>query len=239
MYVPSLFRSIPARLDAVNLPSNKEEVHFANAIRRSFLMKASGGMPYMVDITRAFRLLAGAGSYLEVGTRDKGNLAWISSILAPDALLMDIDIEEHPQQEKKLRDFLPAGQTLLTYCGGSVSENAISWLEEKLDGRKLDGVFLDSSHMYSHILREFDLYMPFLKDDGVLFSHDLYWAGNPEEKGKAQAFAQLDRYVPVYAVWMDQPVHRFLPRAKNSDAWGGVAVIFKRDYLAASRRSAE
>ncbi len=204
-----------------------EELAQAQSVRKSFFTEGGPGA-YMNDIIRAFRVVQGCKTYVEVGSRDKGNVAWVSTLADDSAHLIDIDIEPNPQAESKLLRFIKNTQRFTSIVGDSVGESTIANLHLALDGTLADAIFLDSSHMYSHIMREVDLYMPFLKPGGFMLIHDILWEGNEWGKGKAQAALMIDRVLPVYSVVMDLPVHRFmLWETKQMDLWGGVGVIVK------------
>ena len=34
-----------------------------------------------------------------------------------------------------------------------------------------------------------------------------------------------DRFDPVYAIFMTDPVHRWIPRSGKGDCWGGLGII--------------
>jgi predicted O-methyltransferase YrrM len=183
----------------------------------------------MIDIVRAFRLARGAKTYVEVGSRDKGNIAWLSHILDINAKIVDVDLEHIPDAQERLASYLPKTNCYNVVKGNSVGENTIEAVHKALGRELADVIFLDSSHMYSHFLRELSLYWRFLKSDGVLLVHDIFWEGNGTDRGKAQAAELIDRYVPVYVVAGNDPVSRFFYRSKFKDSWGGVGILLKAD----------
>ena len=79
--------------------------------------------------------------------------------------------------------------------------------------------------LYEHTLGEYTLYKRLLREDGFLFFHDVFWEGNPHDKGKAQAIALIDRFDPVYSIFMTDPVHRWIPRSGKGDCGGGLGII--------------
>ncbi len=225
--IPKLFKNlVPLRLASMDMPALPEEIDHADTIRRDFL-PSHLPPPYMLDVIRAFRVLRGAHVYVEVGTRDKGNLAWVSTLLAHNATIIDVDCETFESAEAALRRFITSDQKYHRITGDSVDTSTVELVQRALNGTLADGIFLDSSHMYDHTLQEVDLYYPLIKDNGFLFLHDAYWEGNVVHKGKCQALQQIDRVVPVFCVFMQEPVHRFLPRSEREDVWGGVGVILR------------
>ena len=179
----------------------------------------------MVDIVRAFRPARGAKRYVEVGSRDKGNIAWLSERLAADAVIVDVDLENLPDSERKLRQYIAPTQSYTMIEGNSVAPDTVAGVERALGGEKADLIFLDLSHMYDHFLQEVELYLPLVKSGGLLMFHDALWEGNQHGKGKAQAALAIDRFLPVYCVVMNLPVHRIMLRETKADTWGTVGVI--------------
>jgi len=226
MRIPSIFRNIPNSLRIAEAPATIDELNAARNARQPYLME-SWPDPYMVDMVRAFRILDGANIYVEVGTRDKGNLAWVAPRLAQHAAIVDVDIESFPEQESRLRVTLNHNNEYHCITGDSIADSTLSRVRSALAGREADAIFCDSSHMYEHTLAEFERYFPLVRPGGMLMYHDCYWEGNAQEKGKAQALQQIDRFHPVYVIFMDEPVHRFLPRSTKGDTWGAVALIIK------------
>ena len=228
MPIPEILTwSIPAPLKCIDPPAGEEELVFADSVRKKFFLPG-GADAYMSDIVRAFRVAQGAQVYIEVGTRDKGNLAWISHLLSPDATIIDIDLENIPVAEKKLREYLPKTQSYFQIEGSSVSADTIQQVKRILGFRKADVIFLDSSHMYDHFVKEIALYFPLLKEGGFLLVHDALWEGNQYGKGKAQALEQIDKHFPVFLTYMNEPLHRYMLReSKNCDVWGSLGIIIK------------
>ena len=138
MIIPAVFRKVPEWLAPVSAPAGHDELALAEQIRRRFLTPGEPP-PYMTDVVRAFRLIAGGAVYIEVGTRDKGNLAWVSSILAKDALIVDIDIQAYPEQDKKLAEFLAGRAQIATHVGKSTDARTLQWLHGILTGRRARG----------------------------------------------------------------------------------------------------
>ena len=223
--VSSIFRDIPPMLSRIDAPVSTTELQHSLEIRKRFELD-NWQDPYMVDICRAFRLVEGASTYIEVGTRDKGNLAWLAPKLAPGALMIDVDIDRFEESERRLA--LEIGD--IEYhriTGDSIADTTLQQVRTALGDRKADAIFCDSSHMYKHTLAEFDKYFPLLRSGGVLMYHDCFWEGNEHHKGKMQAMLAVDRFVPVYCVYMDEPIHRYMPRSEKTDVWGGVSIIIK------------
>ena len=228
MHLPSSFRKIPTSLSVTDKPSTVNELSAALNVRREFNLPGAPE-PYLNDIVRVFRLAKGKKTYVEVGTRDKGNIAWLArDVLANDAVIVDIDVESYPGQERKLRASLQPKQQYHCLTGNSIDIATVNIVKKIVGDRGADVIFCDTLHTFQHTLSEFDAYYPILADGGVIIFHDCYFENNGSEpKGKSIGLAQVDRMVPVYAVFADEPTHRHLPRETNKPVWGGSAVIIK------------
>jgi hypothetical protein len=102
--LPAAFTAVPRALDVCNAPATAEEMQIASSVRRECVIPG-WGEPYMEDVVRAFRLAKGAKVYIEVGTQDKGNIAWLARTqLAPGATIIDIDLVDYPANDVKIRD---------------------------------------------------------------------------------------------------------------------------------------
>jgi predicted O-methyltransferase YrrM len=224
--IPWFLHQIPQNLLVVDPPAEERELADANRIRQAFRLPNGPGA-YMTDIVRAFRLARGARCYIEVGTRDKGNIAWLCPSLDPAATIIDVDLEQIPDAQHRLRKSLPAAVDYHALEGDSISWKTVDAVHGLLGDKLADIIFLDSSHMYSHFLREVALYWQFLKPGGAMLVHDIFWEGNETDKGKAQAADRIDQHVPVYVVAKNDPVTRFFYRSRYLDNWGGVGIILK------------
>lgn len=225
MIVPNIFQQVPSSFLRINDPVSVQELASAVEIRKRYELDEWQN-PYLVDVIRTFRLVESASTYIEVGTRDKGNLAWIAPKLSRGAVMIDVDIDRFDSSEARLRQDLHE-TSYHRVTGNSISDDTLAEVRRCLNGRPADAIFCDSSHMYDHTLAEFDRYFPLLKRGGVLLFHDCFWEGNATDKGKAQAMSAIDRFVPVYCVFMEEPVKRFVPRSDKGDVWGGLSIIVK------------
>jgi predicted O-methyltransferase YrrM len=213
-------------LAIVNEIASDKEIRAADAIRKQFL-RENNRSPYMVDFVRAFRVLKNAKSYIEVGTRDKGNVAYVAELMDPCATIIDADLENDSSAEARVRKKIAESQAYVAIEGNSISDHVIDQVSQHVPLGTVDAVFLDSNHMYFHFLNEIDRYMPFVRPGGWVIAHDVLWEGTSEQKGKAQACELVDRHFPVYLVNGNRPVTRFMRHQKNNAVWGCVGIFQK------------
>src|SRR5262249_52567954 len=136
-HYPAAYLDVPEYLEPVKpLPSNAE-VACADEIRLPFVSEGQPA-PYMVDVLRALRLLRGKERYVEVGTFDKGCLAYVASLLSPRATIVDVDLEPNPAATERLLGRLQMGQRLVTVVGDSTSPAVVEKVKAALPGGMAD-----------------------------------------------------------------------------------------------------
>ncbi len=233
---PARMTDIPRSLEITNARADEADVEEAHAIRKEYFLDIAPN-PYMVDVSRAFRLAKNAAVYIEVGTQDKGNIAWLARTkLKPGATVIDIDFETYPENDAKIQaELTAAGFDYHPLRGDCLSEEILTQVRDILAGRQADLIFCDSHYTYEHTMTEFSLYFPLVKSGGFLFFHDSVWSGDittewPEmhKRGKGFAIADLDRYYPAYLLegW-DTPVRRFTMPPLLVTYWGTVTMFPK------------
>ena len=230
--LPLAFTEVPERLRCCNAPTSEEEARVANAVRLEYVIPGWPA-PYMLDVARGFRIAEGARVYIEVGTQDKGHIAWMARTkLAKGATVIDIDMLDYPENDAKIRNELSADFDYHSIRGDCLSEPVLAQVRSILAGRMADVIFCDSHYTYEHTLTEFSLYYPLVRSGGFLMFHDAQWPGDPKQagefgkKGKGLAIEQLDRFYPAWmVVGPDTPLHRPLPPANWDGHWGTLAIF--------------
>lgn len=226
--LPRSFYKVDPRLAVTQPLSSEDEIALTLEQRAKFRV-GDYGDPYVADVLRAFRLLKGKRFYLEIGIFDRGNLAYTASLLADDAVLIGIDVQEDPERDALLREALKPGQTYHAVIGSSRGQEAVSAVRAILDGNRLDGVFIDGDHTAYGALSDYALYEEFVADDGVFLFHDSVWEGDENHKGVSDALDEISRVEPIYMIDGANPVRRFCRPLWRDSLWGVVAVIFASD----------
>ncbi len=224
-YPQAFTTGLPEFLKAAQPPPSAAELSEAERIRGQFLFKGEK-QPWMVDVIRAMRLIRGKKRYVEVGTYDKGCLAYVSSLLSPEATLVDVDIEARPAQTQALQRRLKPGQRLETLVGDSTEPSTVERIRVALGGEKADCIFIDGNHMAAYVWSDYGNAWELVAPGGLILFHDIYWLGDGKMPGASEAMAWIDRVTPVYAVSAEDPVHRYFPDFIRAEPlWGGVGII--------------
>jgi predicted O-methyltransferase YrrM len=226
-YPKSYTASLPEWLASAHDPPSDHETRHSAAIRREFLF-ANDKPPFMTDVVRAMRLLAGRGRYVEVGTYDKGCLAYVSTILSADALLVDVDMTERPDHATKLSAFVRPSQRVKTILGDSAARDTIEQVKSALGPGGADAIFIDGNHTAAYAWADYSNYFELLAPGGLMLFHDIYWQGTPDTPGVSHAMEWISRVHAVYCVHGNDPLHRFFPVFDRAQpVWGGVGIIRK------------
>lgn len=226
--LPRSFYIVDPRLAAVQELATADEIESTTISRAKFRV-GDYGDPYLSDVLRAFRLLRGKKYYLEIGIFDRGNLAYVASLLADDAVLIGIDIEDDPERDALLRQSLKPGQSYHAVIASSRSHEAVDAVRAILSGNLLDAVFIDGDHTAYGALSDYALCEEFVANDGVFLFHDSVWEGDRMHKGVCDALDEISRVEPVYLVDGANPVRRFCRPVWRDSLWGVVAVVFASD----------
>jgi FkbM family methyltransferase len=223
--IAEAFLKIPLELSpCVDLPVS-DELSNARKIRSPFYID-SYPEPYLDDVVRAFRVLRGMKTYLEIGVFDRGNLAYIASLLDDDAILIGVDIESDETRDNLLRSTLKLGQTYVPIVGDSRLPETVQRVRDALGARSVDAVFIDGDHTAYGVTCDYINYGPLVRDGGFIMFHDCLWEGNETYKGARHALTEVDKIDPVYLVPGFGPCHRFTPPMFRDSIWGVVGFCF-------------
>jgi Methyltransferase domain len=221
--IPTSFRRIPSSLEVCRPPASPQELAEADQARAPFLI-ADYAKPYMSDIVRAFRLLRGMRTYVEIGIFDRGNLNYASSLLAEDALIVGVDPQAEPERDATVRRLIKPGQTYVNVVGDSREPNVGYAVRNALGTRAVDAVFIDGNHTAHAVLCDYVNYGEMIKPGGFVLFHDSLWEGDDTFKGSGDAIAEIDKLDPIYLVPGEGPCYRFMRPLWRDSVWGVVGV---------------
>jgi len=119
-------------------------------------------------------------SVVEIGTARGGTLYAWCKIAEPNALIISIDLPGGPfgggytlNDIKRFRKYKKRNQELHFFRKDSHMQKTKDKLIKILDGRKIDFLFIDGDHRYRGVKKDFQLYSPLVKQNGLIVFHDV------------------------------------------------------------------
>jgi cephalosporin hydroxylase len=138
---------------------------------------------------------------IETGIAHGGSLIYYASLLEligkGEVLGIDIDIREHNRREIEAH---PMFKRIKMIEGSSIDENLVAKVKEMAKGKQTVLVSLDSNHTHEHVLRELQLYAPFVTPGSYLVVFDTIVEDLPEGYFKEQRPWGIGNN-PKTAVW--------------------------------------
>lgn len=125
---------------------------------------------------------------LEIGTHFGGTLFLLCRAAPPDARLLSLDLPlagvpegigfvgYHESRRRLYRAFAKPEQRITLLVANSQEPGTVAMVERELRGEPLDLLFVDGSHRYEHVSRDFALYSRLVRQGGLVAFHDV-WPG--------------------------------------------------------------
>ncbi len=137
---------------------------------------------------------------IETGIAHGGSLVFYASLLEligqGEVLGIDIDIREHNRVEIEKH---PMFKRIRMIEGSSVSQEVAAKVAEVAKGKQKVMVCLDSNHTHNHVLKEMELYAPFVTTGSYLVVFDTIVEDMPDNYLPGRAWSRGDN--PKTAVW--------------------------------------
>jgi len=167
---------------------------------------------------------------VEIGTAQGGTLYAWCKISEPDALIVSIDMPGGPfgggytlNDTRKFRKYKKKNQKLYFLRKDSHKQTTKKKLMEIVKGRKIDFLFIDGDHRYSGVKKDFHLYSPLVKPNGLITFHDILF--HPKiPKCKVDKFWNEIKDNFKYKEF----IHREDDRGWGQ--WGGIGVIYNKNH---------
>lgn len=113
---------------------------------------------------------------MEIGTAKGGTLyVWCRFLDADQYISVDNGYYgwlPYWQQIRLMRQFAP-NKDMQFIIGDSHAPRTRKQVRQRLDGRKIDFLFLDGDHSYEGVKKDFELYQDFLADDAIIAFDDI------------------------------------------------------------------
>jgi cephalosporin hydroxylase len=140
-----------------------------------------GALQYIDELTPFARLLAAKRprTVLEIGTAQGGMFWLFCQIAAPDALLISLDLPPSQRTygglpvEVDLQAMKRSAQFVKTVRANSHAAETKDAVQNILEGRRLDLLFIDGDHSYDGVKLDYQLYSPLVDKNGIVAFHDI------------------------------------------------------------------
>jgi len=127
-------------------------------------------------------------SILEIGTANGGTLFLFTRVASEDASIISVDLPlgkfggGYPKWRVHLyKSFALPNQQIHLIRADSHNEATLEEVKAILNGKKIDFLFIDGDHTYEGVKKDFEMYNPMVKNDGIIAFHDI--VSHPPEIG--------------------------------------------------------
>jgi cephalosporin hydroxylase len=153
---------------------------------------------------------------IETGIAHGGSLIYYASLLeltgGGEVLGIDIDIRKHNREEIEKH---PMFKRITMIEGSSIAPETVEKVAAFAKGKLRVMVTLDSNHTHEHVLRELELYSPFVTKDSYLVAFDTIVQDLPNDYMPGRPWKQGDN--PKTAVWEFLKTHPEFEIDRNID----------------------
>ena len=162
-------------------------------------------------------------SFLEIGICQGGTFFLWCSLAKPSGIKLGIDLPNGPwgvSHERTEKEIATNRQRFETFApnthvlfADSKAPSSIDWVRNKLDGEKLDFIFIDGDHSYRNAKIDYLNYSPLVRKGGIVAVHDI-------KDSAEHAKAACD----VYKLWheLEGEKKEFVD---HSSGYGGIGAL--------------
>ena len=163
---------------------------------------------------------------LEIGGRPGGALAIFAQASAKNAKILSLDIKYSPARMKVLSSLAKPQQNIKCMRADSHSQATkkknLKWLGQE----KLDFLFIDGDHTFEGVAKDYKMYAPLVRKDGIIAFHDIV-PDNKTRYGK-----KTDHYtggVPLFWAKLKKEHLKAIEFIEDTDQDGfGIGLIRKK-----------
>ena len=119
---------------------------------------------------------------VEVGTARGGTFYAWCKIAKPNAIVVSIDLPGGPfgggytiNEMKRFKKYGKKNQKLYFIRKNSQLVKTKNELVKVLGGEKIDFLMIDGDHGYKGVKKDWELYSPLVKENGIVVFHDIVW----------------------------------------------------------------
>jgi predicted O-methyltransferase YrrM len=165
---------------------------------------------------------------VEIGTEKGGTLYAWCRVAEPDAIIVSIDLPGGPFgggcSLKEMKSFLTyrrKNQRIYCFRKDSQKKSTRDELITKLKGRKIDFLFIDGDHRYTEVKKDWKLYAPLVKSNGLIVFHDILFHPKLPKCKVDRLWNEIKRQYRNREF-----IDRYDDRGWGQ--WGGIGVIYNR-----------
>ncbi|MEW6417750.1 MAG: class I SAM-dependent methyltransferase [Nitrospirota bacterium] len=191
------------------------------AVKKGAIQKVSEFSP-LVSLLKRRKLK----TIVEIGTARGGTFYVWCKIAEPDATIVSIDLPGGPfgggysvKDIKKFRKYKRKNQRLYFLRKDSQNRATKEELIKILKGRKIDFLFIDGDHRFSGVKKDWELYSPLVKNNGLIVFHDIL----PHPKVPECKVDKLYNNIKINYKHIEF-IDRYDDRGWGQ--WGGIGVIY-------------
>lgn len=159
---------------------------------------------------------------VEIGTNTGGTFFVFTKLADPEAQLVSIDLPGgkggggYPDYKQDFfRSFGRSKQNLNFIKADSQLSSTYEQLKGILGGKEIDLLFIDGDHSYNGVKKDFEMYSPLVKDEGLVAFHDIKYY--PDE-----------HWIKVDKFWAEiKGQYQYYEYFDDSVNWGGIGLIVK------------
>ena len=195
------------------------------AVKKKYATQKTAELSSLISLVKRRKLRC----IVEIGTAKGGTLYVWCRVAEPDALIVSIDLPGGPfgggytlREMKAIRRYKKKHQKICFLRLDSHKKTTVEKLRQKLKGQEIDLLFIDGDHTYSGVKRDFQLYAPFVKNNGLVVLHDiLYHPKIPQCK--------VNRFWNELKKKFDYKEFKKPRENWGWGQWGGIGVIYYKD----------
>lgn len=226
----------------------RHEVFFKNSFDRVYLkpqqvMRKNSSMQIPLEIENLQLSVANHQPkiILEIGSANGGTLArWFEIPSVHEVISVDYPVGIHGGQGFQERTYVISDaleQVNLTnkrfhsVNGDSRDPYLVNRVNEILNGRKIDFLFIDGDHTYEGVKGDFEIYKQFLSDDAIVGFHDVIDSQfHRNENCFVSKFwdelkEQYESKEFIYTEHLDLKILPYLGQTKKDGGFGGIGLI--------------
>lgn len=192
-----------------------------------------GAVQKVSECAAMLRHAEGAKVIVEIGSARGGTYWALARVADEEALLASLDMvagspidvrngkdvyNGRPTRERMAKFVLPR-QTAVMIDGNSQLPETRKILEDHLQGREIDFLFIDGDHRYQGVKADHDLYAPLVRSGGKIAFHDMI----PQNDTRSGVHVLWEELIRQYAEWYEYVGDDNW----GLGSWGGIGVVVK------------